>query len=89
MSLVENLQIPEFNEFKLQPNNTLCTAIDSTHLMVEILWWLKKAPGEFGDSEYSSKILIDWEYAIIIRYKREKDGKYHPACTLSFDEDES
>lgn len=89
MSLVENLQIPEFNEFKLKPNNTLCTAIDSTRLMVEILWWLTKAPGEFGESEYSSKILIDWEYAIVIRYKREKDGKYHPACTLSFDEDES
>lgn len=91
MKNINNIVIPDFNskEFKLTPKNPFCEIIDSTRLIVEVLWWLKQASWEFSDSELSSKLLIDGQYALVIRYKREKDWKYHPACTLSFDEDEN
>lgn len=90
MSTLNNLVIPEFEkkEFLRTPRNKLCPVIDSTRLMVEILWWAKEASGEFKDSEFSSKLLLDGQFALVLRYKREKDGKSYPACTLWFDEDQ-
>lgn len=90
MRKINNISIPDFNsrEFKLTPKNSLCQVIDSTRLIVEVLWWLKRAPREFWESEFSSKLLIDGQYALVVRYKREKDWTYRPACTLSFDEDD-
>lgn len=88
MNLLENLNIPEFKNHKQTPNNTMCQAIDSTRLMVEILGWLEYSQWEFERSTYSNKLLLDWQYALVIRYKREKDETYYPAITLSLDSDE-
>lgn len=87
MNHINNLTIPEFDNFKLTPKNNMCQAIDTTRLMVEILWWIQKAQSEVDQSEYSSKVLIDGDFSLVMRYKREKDGSYRPACTLSFDQD--
>jgi hypothetical protein len=46
---------------------------------------LKPADEEFKDSDLSSKLLLDWQYSLVLRYKREKDWKYYPTCALSFD----
>lgn len=81
--------IPEFDkeDFNRTPNSPVCKAIETTRLLVEILGWLQSAQWEFNESEYSSKIQLDGDYALVVRYKREKDNKYHPACALSFDQD--
>ena len=86
MGVLDNISIPEFGEFKQQPNNVSCLQIDTSRLVVEILWWLEVASTEFSSSTFSSKLLLDGRYALVVRYRREKDWKYHPACTLSFDE---
>lgn len=88
-NILDNLSIPEFKGFNHTPNNNLCDVIDTTRLMIEVLWWLEKSNDEFSSSEYSSKLLLDWKYSLVIRYKREKDNKFRPAVTLSFDEDEN
>lgn len=82
--VLNNLIIPEFKEYITTPNNPCCKVIDTTRLMVEILWWLQSASNEFNGSELSNKLLIDWEYALVMRYKREKNNKFYPTCTLSF-----
>lgn len=89
MKSFPNIVIPEFDkeEFNLTPNNALCEVIDTTRLMVELLWWVKHPQWEISDSDFSSKVLIDGEYSLVMRYKREKDGGYRPACILSFDQD--
>jgi hypothetical protein len=89
MNKLDHISIPEFSNFKQTPNNHLCKVIDTTRLMVEILWWLERSNDEFSESTYSSKLLLDWKYSLVIRYKREKDNKFHPAVTLSFDVDEN
>lgn len=40
------------------------------------------------DENKTKKLIIDWNYAIIIRYKREKDWKTRPASVLSYNEDD-
>lgn len=87
MNHINNIIIPEFNNFKLTPQNSLCEVIDTTRLMVEVLWWIQRAQTEVDQSEYSSKVLIDGDFSLVMRYKREKDGSYRPACILSFDQD--
>ncbi len=89
MQPLDHLHIPDFREFVVAPHNKTCPIIDSTRLIVEILWWLHTASGEFGDSTFSSKMLLDGQYALVVRYQREKDGKYRPACTIWFDADEN
>lgn len=79
------LEIPKFNDFLTKPNQPMCRVIDSTRLMVEVLGGMKPASAEFNGSEFSSSLLLDGEMALVVRYKREKDGKYRPACTISFD----
>lgn len=79
------LETPDFKEFVSTPNNPTCPIIDSTRLMVEVLWGLQSAPGEFADSEFSNKMLLDGDFALVVRYRREKDWKYRPACAISFD----
>lgn len=88
-NIINDLKIPEFQNHKLTPRNPACIAIDTTRLWVEILWWITNADTEVKESDYASKILIDWKYSLIMRYKREKDGKTYPACTLSFNQEDS
>jgi hypothetical protein len=84
MRLLDSLEIPEFSEYIKTPNNDSCLVIDSTRLMVEILGWVNIASGEFADSTYSRKMLIDGDIALVIRYRREKDNTYRPACAIGF-----
>jgi hypothetical protein len=85
MKPIEHISIPEFSEFIVTPNNPACDIIDSTRIMVEILWWLSHAWDEIEGSTFSNRLILDGQYALVVRYKREKDGQYRPACTLSFD----
>lgn len=68
-----------FQEFLRSPRNPLCPKIDANRLIVEFvsnLWG-------FDKWSLSSKILLWGEYSLIMRYKRESDGKYRPTCVLS------
>lgn len=84
MRLLDSLEIPEFSEYIVPPNNDSCLVIDSTRLMIEILGWLNPASGEFSDSTYSRKLDIDGDIALVIRYKRERDNTYRPAYSIGF-----
>lgn len=86
MRILDHLEIPDFHEFITTPNNSSCVIIHSTRLMVEVLWWLQPANAEFGQSTFNTKLILDGSLSLVIRYKREKDEKYHPACVLSFNE---
>jgi len=88
-NVVWAIKVPDFNEFLTIPYNKACEVIDSTRLIVEVLWWLHEAKDEFWNSEFSNKLLLDWKYSLVIRYKREKDWSYRTACALSFDKDEN
>jgi hypothetical protein len=84
--LIYNIQVPKFENYIRAPYHwEVCKKIDATRLLVEILWWLKPASEEFKDSDLSSKLSLDWQHSLVIRYKREKDWKYYPVCALSFD----
>lgn len=82
------INVPEFREFITTPRNSTCLIVDSTRLMVELLWWVHSASTEFWDSSLSSKMLLDGKYALVMRYQREKDGQYRPVCTLWFNANE-
>lgn len=88
MKPIEHISIPEFSEFVVPPRNPTCNIIESSRLMVEILWWLHHAGYEFGESTFSNKLILDGDFALVVRYKREKDNTYRPTCTLSFSWDE-
>lgn len=88
MRILDHLHIPDFHEFITTPHNSTCPVIDGTRLMVEILWWLHVASWEFSGSTYSTKMLLDGNIALVVRYKREKDGTYRPACAIGLDLDE-
>lgn len=83
-----NIEIPEWKNCIIKPRNPSCQIIDSTRLLVEILWCCKNASLECKDSELISNINIDGAFSLIVRYKREKNGKYYPTCMLSFEQDD-
>lgn len=85
MHPLNTIHIPDFKEFIVTPHNNSCALIDSTRLMVEVLGWLQSASWEFGSSSFSSKVLLDWRYSLVIRYRRERDNTFRPACAFSFD----
>jgi hypothetical protein len=84
MQPLDELVIPEFKNYVVKPNHPACAIIDGTRLMVEILGGLESASSEFAGSYRSSKLIIDGKYALVFRYKRETDEKYHPACSVGF-----
>ena len=53
--------------------------------MVEILGWIQHAEWEFSDGSFWNSLLIDGRYALVVRYKREKEEKYRPTCALSWE----
>lgn len=86
MNVFDNLSIPDFREFIHTPNSKTCPIIDSTRLIVEMLGWLHPASWEFGNSTFSSKMLLDGDIALVLRYKRERDNIYRPACAIGFNQ---
>ena len=82
--ITDEIMIPEFSKFIRQPNDKTCKVIDETRLIVEILWGLKNNKEEFKDSDFSDKLILDWDYSMVLRYKKEKDNKTYIAWTLSF-----
>lgn len=84
MNIFDKLVIPDFKEYLQKPHSATCPIIDSTRLMVEILGASGSAGAEFNNSTYSNKMLIDGSIALVIRYQREKDNTYRPACVISF-----
>ncbi len=87
MNIMDQVEVPEFEDFLRMPRNQTLKVIDSTRLMVEILWRSNSASAEFSSSEFSTKMLIDWNYSFVLRYRREKDNKYRPVCTMSFNKE--
>jgi len=82
----ENLVLPDFSNFITQPKNSTCIKIDSTRLMVEILGGMDQGPHhEFNQSDRSSKMLIEGQYVLVFRYRRETDGTYRPTCSIGLD----
>ena len=89
MNPLDHIDIPDFKEFIRIPSNELCQIIDATRLKVEILWWMKHASVEFEKSSYSNKVIIDGGFAFVMRYKREWDNTYRPACSIGYDVDDA
>ena len=87
--ILQYLEIPDFKDFILQPRNQSCEVIESTRIIVEVLWGLLWASEEIKWDEFERKVLIDWGYALIFRYQREQDGKYRPAAIVWFDYEET
>jgi len=83
-SITNYINIPEFEKFIRKPNNNTCKIIDPKSMLIEVLWWYKKNTDEFELSFFSDKLILDWDYSIVLRYKREKDKKYYIVWTLSF-----
>ena len=79
-----HLTIPDFQEFIQKPKDPTCPIIESTRIMVEVLGWNQNAESEFALSSFSEKLLLGGEFALVIRYRRKKDGVSRPTCTLSF-----
>ena len=82
---LDYIEIPNFQDFIMKPKNPTCLIIESTILIVEVLWWIESASWEFSDSGFSHKMLIEGDFALVIRYRREKDNTYRPTCVISFD----
>ena len=82
---LDHIEIPNFQEFITKPRNPTCLIIESTRLIVEVLWGIKSASWEFSESKFSNKMLIEGDFALVIRYRREKDNSYRPTCVISFD----
>lgn len=89
MNHIQKIKVPEFWEFILTPKSSTCKVIEKTRIWVEILWWLHGAEKEFEWDEFERQMKLDGDYSILLRYKREKDGKYRVAWALSYNEDES
>jgi len=88
MNHINNIKFPELKNYLQKPNDPTCKIIDSTRLMIEILWWINTSSYEFNLSDGWEKILLDWKYAMIFRYKRETDEIYYPSFIFSFDIDD-
>lgn len=84
---INKIETPKFWDFIRKPNNGTCKIIDETRLKVEVLWGLEEAKEEFKQSDFYEKLGLDWKYALVLRYKREKDEKSRPVVTLSYNED--
>lgn len=88
MNRISNIKLPEYNPYIQKPHNSACKIIDSTRLMIEILWWINTSSYELSLSKWWEKILLDWKYSFLVRYKRESDETYHPSLVFSFNIDE-
>ena len=82
-----DITIPEFDNYIRQQSN-VWLQIESTKLMVEVLWWIEPAKTEFEDSSFSSKVILDWQFSLVVRYKK-KNWTYYPTCALSFNMDDN
>ena len=80
-----NIYIPAFEGYTRVPHDTNCIWINTRNIIAEILWWEHLASIEIQDSFKWKDILIEWEYAIVLRYKREKDNQTYPAIVMWFD----
>lgn len=80
------MNIPDFKEYLLSPNNTECIWINPNNLILEILWWSELAVKEYSKWEYCWGLDIEWSKAFVLRYRRERDNKAYPVSVLSYDE---
>jgi hypothetical protein len=83
------INIPDFGDFIRTPKNPNCKPINTKNLVLEILWWDKTANNEFLKWENVDKLEIEWDKALTLRYKREKDWITYPICVLSYEEIEN
>lgn len=82
LDVFQSTAVPAFQHYIRTPKaQSLCKRIDASRIMVEIITGF----GDYSDSDFSRKMLIDGQYALVMRYRREKDEKYRPACALSMD----
>lgn len=83
-----DLQIPEFDWYLRQPKDTNCKRLETKSIVAEILGWEKPAWAEIMGSDDGEKVLLEGDYSVVLRYKREKNKKHYPAVVMWFDTDE-
>ena len=64
-----------------------CQVIDTKRIIAEILGGNKDARQESMDSKYSQQNTLAAQYAIVLKYRREKDNETYPAVSMSYDID--
>lgn len=82
---ISDISIPPFEGYTRNPRDKGLLQIDIKNIIAEILGWEYGAWNEVQKSFKWSEIPLEWEYAIILRYKREKDKKTYPAIVMGFD----
>lgn len=85
---IQNLEIPKFDGHTRQPRAAECKRVNTKRIIAEILGWEKDAREEIKESHFSEDILLDGSFAIVLKYKREKDERTYPAIFMSYDIDE-
>lgn len=49
---LSHIQVPEFDEYLLSPNNTTCKIINTNRILMEVLGGAEQAPSELGNSQF-------------------------------------
>ncbi len=83
-----NLVLPEFDWFTRKPRAAECKVVDTQRIIAEILWGKTDAREESQKSDFSHENIIAGQYAVVLKYRREKDNKTYPAISMSYDLDD-
>jgi len=82
---IGDIKTPDFSPYTRIPNSINCKKLDTKRIVAEILWWERPASKEVLWSFNWEQVTIDWQYAIVLRYRRERDGKSYPAVVMWYD----
>ena len=84
-----DLTLPEYEKFTRKPRDPDCKSIDTQRIVAEILWGCEDARVESEDSAFSHLNPLAWAYAVVLKYKRERNGVTYPVISMSYDIDET
>ncbi len=86
---IHDIELPAYNNFIRKPRAAECQIIDTKNIIAEILGGEKDAREEVQTSYLSDKNLLAGRYAVVLKYKREKDNRTYPVISMSYDRDET
>ena len=84
---IHEIRLPQYEWFTRMPRAHECQVIDTKRIIAEILGGNKDARQESMDSKYSQQNTLAAQYAIVLKYRREKDNETYPAVSMSYDID--
>lgn len=84
---IHDLHLPEYEWFTRKPRAHECQMIDTKRIIAEILGWEQDARQESMGSKYNQQNTLAGQYAVVLKYKREKDNETYPAVSMSYDID--